>query len=97
MAQAFGMVLGARRHPGERTGGAAARGILLASLLGALVGTSVHSLVIEKLHFRHFWMFLALVCAMTAEAPAPARAAARPLRAPQARLGALATPGGEPS
>jgi len=101
MAQAFGMVLGARRRLGEHAGGAAARAILLASLLGALVGTSVHSLVIEKLHFRHFWMFLALVCAMTAEAPAPARAAARPGRAPgpatEARFGALATPGGEPS
>jgi hypothetical protein len=26
----------------------------------------VHSLVIEKLHFRHYWLFLALACALAA-------------------------------
>jgi len=100
MAQAFGMVLAARRHPGGPTT-AAARGILLASFLGALVGTAVHSMVIEKLHFRHFWVFLALVCAMSAEASAPVPAAARPGRAPSlppaTRLGALVATRGDPS
>jgi len=33
-----------------------------AAMIGALAATSVHSTVIEKLHFRHFWLFLALIC-----------------------------------
>jgi len=28
-----------------------------------LAGSVVHSLVIEKLHFRHYWLFIALLCA----------------------------------
>jgi hypothetical protein len=34
-----------------------------AACVGGLVATAVHSLVIEKLHFRHFWLFLAWVLA----------------------------------
>ncbi len=42
--------------------------ILTAALVGTLVATSVHSMVIEKQHFRHFWLFLALVCALSERA-----------------------------
>jgi hypothetical protein len=31
-------------------------------MAAALAASAVHSTVIEKLHFRHFWLFLALVC-----------------------------------
>jgi O-antigen ligase len=34
-----------------------------ASMSAALVASAVHSLVIEKLHFRHFWLLAAMVCA----------------------------------
>ena len=39
---------------------------LRAVFVGGLVASAIHSLVIEKLHFRHYWMFLALACAATA-------------------------------
>jgi O-antigen ligase len=73
------MVLGGRRKLDRRLGSALAGGALWAAFLGALAGSSVHSLVIEKLHFRHFWLFLAVVTAMCTEAapaiePAPRRA-----------------------
>jgi len=34
-----------------------------ASMAAILAASAVHSLVIEKLHFRHYWLFFALVCA----------------------------------
>jgi O-antigen ligase len=40
--------------------------IVLAAMLGGLVASAVHSAVIEKLHFRHFWLFLALATAACA-------------------------------
>jgi len=60
--QAFGKVAAwwrDRSSRGLRTGGA-----LAAAALGALAASSVHSFTIENLHFRHVWLFLALVCAM---------------------------------
>jgi hypothetical protein len=36
-----------------------------ACMAGALTASAVHSAVIEKLHFRHFWLFFAMVCAST--------------------------------
>ncbi len=36
-----------------------------ASMAAALTSSAVHSTVIEKLHFRHFWLLLAMVCAST--------------------------------
>jgi hypothetical protein len=33
-----------------------------ASMAAALAASAVHSTVIEKLHFRHFWLLLGLVC-----------------------------------
>jgi hypothetical protein len=34
-----------------------------AAMAAALTASAVHSLVIEKLHFRHYWLLLAMVCA----------------------------------
>ena len=65
MGQAFAMVLRSRRRLSNLVGGARAGDALWAAFLGALVATSVHSLVIDKLHFRHFWLFLAILTAMT--------------------------------
>ena len=76
IAQAFTLVLRSRERLNRRMGGARPGGIVMASLLGVLVGTTFHSMVIEKLHFRHFWAIVAIVCAMTADdsgrRPAPA-------------------------
>jgi O-antigen ligase len=41
-----------------------ASGALVAALAGALACSAVHSLTIERLHFRHFWLLLAMVCAL---------------------------------
>ena len=88
------IIKGWRRHadPAWQSG---AGGALAAALAGGLVATTVHSFVMEKLHFRHYWLFLAMVCAYrSARLPAPviaaredrgragpARRAARPARA----------------
>jgi hypothetical protein len=49
---------------------AAARQVewLRSVFVGGLVASAVHSTVIEKLHFRHYWLYLALACASTAAA-----------------------------
>jgi len=39
-------------------------GALAAALAGALACSAVHSLTIERLHFRHYWLLLAMVCAL---------------------------------
>jgi O-antigen ligase len=41
----------------------AAMAPLMAALGGALAASAVHGLTIEVLHFRHFWMLLAVICA----------------------------------
>jgi O-antigen ligase len=76
--QVFAMVLGARRRLSDLVGSSRAGGALWAAFLGALVGTSVHSLVIEKLHFRHFWLYMAILTAMTAKEAAAERVADAP-------------------
>jgi O-antigen ligase len=76
----FVMVVRGRHAIAAKVGGVRAGRILTASLLGGLVASAVHSTVVEKLHFRHFWVFLALACALTA-------ASRRPL-APQRRSAA---------
>lgn len=53
-----------------RLGDPALGGLVLAALVGGLVASSVHSLVIEKLHFRHFWAFLAVAVALCWAQPA---------------------------
>jgi O-antigen ligase/polysaccharide polymerase Wzy-like membrane protein len=71
-AQAFGMVIATRARCVARAAGSALDPAMLASFLAALVGTSVHSMVIEKLNFRHFWLLLGMVCAATVAARAAA-------------------------
>src|SRR6185295_17201312 len=48
-----------RRKGGHRSGGAVA-----AAAIAGLVATSVHSFTVEMLHFRHAWLFLAVVCSL---------------------------------
>jgi hypothetical protein len=31
-------------------------------MAAVLAASAVHSMVVEKLHFRHFWLFIGLVC-----------------------------------
>jgi len=69
----------ARRAPeGRRSRRGAA--MWTAAMAGALTASTVHSTVIEKLHFRHFWLLLGLVCGSALMAagrrdrPAPAEA-----------------------
>jgi hypothetical protein len=38
-------------------------------MAAVLTASAVHSMVIEKLHFRHFWLFIALVCGSALMAP----------------------------
>ena len=64
MVQTFGMVrtIWMRRLRAGRAD--RATGALVAGLAGALACSAVHSLTIERLHFRHFWLLLAIVCAL---------------------------------
>lgn len=48
-----------RVQQGYRTGG-----VFIAASIAALVASSVHSFTLETLHFRHEWLFLAMVCAL---------------------------------
>ncbi|HKQ56314.1 MAG TPA: O-antigen ligase family protein [Candidatus Eisenbacteria bacterium] len=73
VAMVFLMVLRGRGRIALREPSAAAAAALWASLLGALVGAAVHSAVLERLHFRHFWLFMAIVCALVARVPASSR------------------------
>jgi len=82
MGQTFAKVAGAwkrRARPGRANRAASA---LAAGLAGALAASAVHSLTLERLHFRHYWLLLAMVCALaeTARARSAERAAARPER-----------------
>jgi hypothetical protein len=56
-----------------------AAGGLVAALAGAFACSVVHSLTIERLHFRHFWMLLAMIYtfaeATRIRAPQPVAAA----------------------
>jgi O-antigen ligase len=45
-----------------------ALGSLVAAAAGALAASAVHGLTIEVLHFRHFWMLMAMVCVIDAMA-----------------------------
>jgi len=47
------------------------------AMAAALAASTVHSTVIEKLHFRHFWLFLALVCGSSLMASERAVSSAR--------------------
>ena len=64
MTALFMHVAGFWRNSQRGRRGASRRAALwTASMTAVLVASAVHSLVIEKLHFRHYWLFLALVCA----------------------------------
>jgi len=65
--QAFRRILGAGRSR-------AISGGLTAALFGAWVASCLNANTIETLHFRHVWLFLAMVCALDSAAdrePAP--------------------------
>jgi hypothetical protein len=70
----FLLVLGVAGPPlagaGRTLDASAARHLewLRAVFVGGLVASAVHSTVIEKLHFRHYWLYLALAFASTAAA-----------------------------
>lgn len=53
-----------------------------AAMAAALAASAVHSMVIEKFHFRHFWLLFAMVCASTYAAQR--HAARRRVRVPEA-------------
>jgi O-antigen ligase len=63
--------------PGARPAGDPI-GPLTAGLAGALAASLVHALTIEVLHFRHFWMLIAIVCAIEGVAADERREADRP-------------------
>jgi hypothetical protein len=72
IAQAFTIVvLSMRRQGGERRARTVSA-TMRAAMLGGLVATTLHSTMIEKLHFRHDWAFLALVWAASARSLARA-------------------------
>ncbi len=70
--QMFVRVVRGRARIAERAGRSLERAMWPA-FLGALAATVVHSTVIEKLHFRHFWVLVAMMFAMTGEGVAAER------------------------
>lgn len=44
-------------------------GALMAAFMGGLLATALHSFFMEKLHFRHYWVFMALIYAVAAAPP----------------------------
>ena len=87
--QVTAMVMRGRKQLDRRLGSAVAGGALWAAFLGALAASSLHSLVIEKLHFRHFWLFLAILTTMCAEAAPASAPAARAEPESRGRAGVL--------
>ena len=64
MVALFAQVAAYWRGAHRARGGTPRRARLWAgAMLAVLAASAVHSLVIEKFHFRHHWVFLALVCA----------------------------------
>ena len=61
----FAHVVGYWKHSPHRGAHAARSARWTAAMAAALTASAVHSTVIEKLHFRHFWLLLAMVCAST--------------------------------
>ena len=71
---------GAGRDAAER----AAAGPVIAAMFAAWTASCLNANTIETLHFRHVWLFLAMVCAIAPTVPVAARARAG--RAPVARV-----------
>jgi hypothetical protein len=78
-ALAFATVGSYWRHARRLRGHTRGASAWTAAMAAALAASAVHSAVIEKLHFRHFWLLLAMVCgsALLAERQAAAAAARR--------------------
>jgi O-antigen ligase len=91
MGQGFAFVAAGLARSGDRAWRAGAGGAIAAALAGGLVATAAHSFVMEKLHFRHFWMFLALAAAFALARPHAALARAIDRR--PRRVGAPTRPG----
>lgn len=66
MGSAFGKLGAAARRREDSESTPDTNGPLVAAMAGALAASAVHALTIEVLHFRHFWMLLAIVCAIEA-------------------------------
>lgn len=62
-AQCFGMGFWLLRRSLEANAPPNA-GVLASAMLAAFAASTLHSFVIEKLHHRHFWLFLAMLCAL---------------------------------
>ncbi len=61
---AFGKLGAAARRREEEAAAPDSMGPLVAAATGALAASAVHALTIEVLHFRHFWMLMAIICAI---------------------------------
>jgi hypothetical protein len=66
MGSAFGKLGAAARRREGSDATPDTNGPLVAAMTGALVASAAHALTIEVLHFRHFWMLMAIVCAIEA-------------------------------
>jgi len=78
LGEAFGRAFIFLRNSVRGSAGPATGGAFAAAMIGGLVASSVHSLVIEKLHFRHFWAFLAILVVGTEAARLAVSRGARP-------------------
>ena len=70
LGSAFGKLGAAARRREDPQGADDTHGTLAAAMTGALAAAAVHALTIEVLHFRHFWMLLAIACAIDARVTA---------------------------
>lgn len=80
--QAFLRILGSGRSGRGRSRAGAVSGAVTAALFGAWVASCLNANTIETLHFRHVWVFLAMVCVIGAggsREPEPERARRVPL------------------
>jgi O-antigen ligase len=57
-------------------------GALAAAAMGAMAASLTHSFTLETLHFRHVWLFLALICALDGMVLRPRNAARSANRVP---------------
>jgi hypothetical protein len=71
LGAAFGRLIRFARQAASGTSQERWNGAFAAAMFAGLLASSVHSLVIEKLHFRHFWLYLAMLWAITENSRAP--------------------------
>ena len=70
MGSAFAKLGAVAKRGQDAQGTSDANGPLVAAMTGALAASAVHALRIEVLHFRHFWMLMAIICVMEARTKA---------------------------